>query len=185
MKYLILICSICLLFSCSEQTDQEQESVYWAYHPQNHQANWDQQAFILLSDYLNIQNSFSISDTSAIKMAVQNLLSTTDTIMAHTNGVDSLTQSVWMPGLQNFRNELDAFVLEQDATQLKDQLKMCTVTLVHFLGDIGYKKTNIYVFQKMDEVNDWFWIGSEKTSKNPFEAEDRKEYNANFTLQEP
>jgi hypothetical protein len=105
--------------------------------------------------------------------------------MAHTNGVDSLTQSVWMPGLQNFRNELEAFVLEQDTTQLKDQLKMCTVTLVHFLGDIGYKKTNIYVFQKMDEVNDWFWIGSEKTSKNPFEAEDRKEYNANFTLQEP
>jgi hypothetical protein len=76
-------------------------------------------------------------------------------------------------------------VLEQDTTQLKDQLKMCTVTLVHFLGDIGYKKTNIYVFQKMDEVNDWFWIGSEKTSKNPFDSEDRKEYNANFTLQEP
>jgi hypothetical protein len=90
-----------------------------------------------------------------------------------------------MPGLQNFRNELEAFVLEQDTTQLKDQLKMCTVTLVHFLGDIGYKKTNIYVFQKMDEINDWFWIGNEKTSKNPFDAEDRKEYNANFTLQEP
>ncbi len=52
--------------------------------------------------------------------------------MAHTNGVDSLTQSVWMPGLQNFRNELEAFVLEQDSTQIKDQLKMCTVTFVHF-----------------------------------------------------
>jgi hypothetical protein len=174
-----------LLFSCSEQIDQEQESVYWAYHPQNHQANWDQQAFILLSDYLNIQNSFKITDSTTIKTAVQNILSTTDTIMAHTNGVDSLTQSVWMPGLQNFRNELEAFVLEQDTTQLKDQLKMCTVTLVHFLGDIGYKKTNIYVFQKMDEINDWFWIGNEKTSKNPFDAEDRKKYNANFTLQEP
>jgi hypothetical protein len=185
VKYLILICSICLLFSCSEKTDQEQESVYWAYHPQNQQANWDQQAFILLSDYLNIQNSFKITDTTTIKTAVQNLLSTTDTIIAHTNGVDSLTQSVWMPGLQNFRNELEAFVLEQDTTQIKDQLKMCTVTLVNFLGDIGYKKTNIYVFQKMDEINDWFWIGNEKTSKNPFDAEDRKEYNANFTLQEP
>jgi hypothetical protein len=185
VKYLILICSICLLFSCSEKTDQEQESVYWAYHPQNQQANWDQQAFILLSDYLNIQNSFKITDTTTIKTAVQNLLSTTDTIIAHTNGVDSLTQSVWMPGLQNFRNELEAFVLEQDTTQIKDQLKMCTVTLVHFLGDIGYKKTNIYVFQKIDEINDWFWIGNEKTSKNPFDAEDRKEYNANFTLQEP
>lgn len=148
MKYLILICSICLLFSCSEQTDQEQESVYWAYHPQNHQANWDQQAFILLSDYLNIQNSFSISDTSAVKTAIQNLLTTTDTILAHTNGVDSLTQSVWMPGLQNFRNELEAFVLEQDTTQLKDQLKMCTVTLVHFLGDIGYKKNQYLCFSK-------------------------------------
>lgn len=185
MKYLIPIFSICLLFSCTEQTNNEQESVYWAFHPQHYQANWDQQAFILLNDYLNIQNSFSTSDTAALKIAVQNLLSTTDTIMAHSNAVDSLTQSVWLSGLQNFRNELEAYVLEQDSIQLKDQLKMCTVTLVHFLGDIGYHKTNIYVFQKIDQENDWFWIGSEKTSKNPFDAKDREVYNANFTLQEP
>jgi valyl-tRNA synthetase len=41
------------------------------------------------------------------------------------------------------------------------------------------------VFQKMDGDNDWFWIGSKKTSKNPFVKTDRQEYSANFNLQEP
>jgi hypothetical protein len=37
----------------------------------------------------------------------------------------------------------------------------------------------------MDGDNDWFWIGSKKTSKNPFDKTDRQEYSANFNLQEP
>ena len=185
MKYLIVLFSVSMLFSCTEQSNEDQESVYWAYHPQNHQDSWDQQAFILLDEYQKIQDNYSIADSVALKVTVQNLIATTDTILAHNNSVDSLTQTIWLPGLQSFRNELEAFTLEQDATQLNDQFKMCTVSLVHFLGDIGYNKTNMYVFQKMDGENDWFWIGSEKTSKNPFDKRDRREYSANFNLQEP
>lgn len=181
----MFLLSVCFVFSCAEQSNQDQESVYWAYHPQNHQDSWDQQAFILLDEYQKIQDNYNIADSLALKAAVQNLLATTDTIIAHNSSVDSLTQNIWLPGLQSFRNELEAFTLEQDVFPLNDQFKMCTVSLVHFLGDIGYNKTNIYVFQKMDGDNDWFWIGSKKTSKNPFDKTDRQEYSANFNLQEP
>lgn len=185
MKYLIFISFLTIFSSCTEQLNEEQESIYWTYHPQHHQDQWDQQAFLILSDYLNIQNNFSTFDTISLKNVVQNLLSTTDTILSHANTSDSLTQVIWVPGLQSFRNELEAFVLEHETNQLRDQLNMCAVSLVHFLGDIGYSKTNIYVFQKFDEANDWFWIGAEKRGKNPFNQLDRKEYSARFSLQEP
>jgi len=184
VKYLLILLPFFVL-SCSEPTTDQQDSVYWAFHPQNHQDSWDQQSFGLLNEFQNFQNNFTIADSISLKSSVQNLIALTDTIVVHTTATDSLTQNTWLAGLQSFRNELEALSLEQGPVLVKDQFKMCTLSLVHFLGDIGYKKTNVYIFQKLDGENDWFWIGDSKTSKNPFDKTDRQEYKASFNLQEP
>lgn len=184
MKYLILIVPFFIL-SCSDSSSDNQEEVYWAFHAQNYHPNWDQQAFGLLNEFQNFQNNFTIADSISLKISAQNLIALTDTIIVHTTATDSLTQHIWLTGLQSIRNEIEALSLEQDPNLVKNQFKMCTVSLVHFLGDIGYKKTNLYIYQKLDDENDWFWIGDSKTSKNPFDKTDREVYKASFNLQEP
>jgi len=184
VKYLLWVLPLFIL-SCTNTSKEELGTELWEFHPQNHQSIWDQQAFTIINEYQVIQQNLKVNDTISYKMAIQNLIAITDTIVAHTSSTDSLTQNIWLTGLQNFRNELEALVLEQDPIQVQQQFNMCTVFLIHFLGDIGYRKTNMYIFQKEENEIGWFWIGATKTSKNPFDPLDRKVYNASFTLQDP
>lgn len=184
MKYLLWMLPLFIL-ACANPSKEEGETELWEFHPQNHQSTWDQQAFLIVNEYQVIQQNLNINDTNSYKMAIQNLMAITDTIVAHTVETDSLTQNIWLTGLQNYRNELEALVLEQDPMQVQQQFNMCTVSLIHFLGDIGYSKTNLYIFQKVEGEDGWFWIGTSKSSKNPFDKTDRKDYNASFTLQDP
>jgi len=184
VKYLLWMLPLFIL-ACANPSKEEGETELWEFHPQNHQSTWDQQAFLIVNEYQVIQQNLNVNDTNSYKMAIQNLMAITDTIVAHTVETDSLTQNIWLTGLQNYRNELEALVLEQDPMQIQQQFNMCTVSLIHFLGDIGYSKTNLYIFQKVEGEDGWFWIGASKSSKNPFDKTDRKDYNASFTLQDP
>ena len=184
MKYLIVIVTV-LLFGCDSNNTLKEETVLWEFHPQNHQDQWDLQSFQLMNEYQTIQNNYTVYDSLEFKTAVQHLLNSTDTLLVHSTSTDSLTQHIWVSGLQIFRNELEALVLETEPLEKKTQFNMCSVSFINLLADIGYTKTNIYIFQKPDEEDAYFWFGSTKTSKNPFDLSDRKEYNASFTLQEP
>ena len=184
MKYLFVIISL-LLLGCENNNTLKEETILWEFHPKNHQDQWDLQAFQLMNEYHAIQNNFTVSDSVAFKIAVQQLMNSTDTLLTHSTATDSLTQNIWISGLQIFKNELEALVLETEPSEKQAQLNMCTVAFIHFLADIGYTKTNVYIFQKTDEDNAYFWFGFNKTSKDPFDLSDRKEYSASFTLQEP
>lgn len=184
MKYLIVII-VFFLMGCENNNKLSDDSILWEFHPKNHQDQWDLQAFQLVNEYQSIQNNFTVSDSLAIKTAVQQLINLTDTILVGSTNTDSLTQNTWVLGLQTFKNELEALILETEPVEKKAQLNMCTVSFIHFLADIGYTKTNIYIFQKPDEDDAYFWFGTNKTSKNPLDQTDRKEYNASFTLQDP
>lgn len=184
VRYLIVVISV-LLIGCENKNTLKEETILWEFHPKNHQDQWDLQAFQLMNDYQAIQNNFAVNDSLFFKTAVQQLMNSTDTLLVHSTATDSLTQNTWVLGLQTFKNEIEALVLETEPMQKQTQLNMCTVAFIHFLADIGYTKTNIYIFQKPDEDNGYFWFGTNKTSKNPFDPSDRKEYSANFTLQEP
>ena len=184
MKYLIVIIAV-LLVGCENNNTQKEETILWEFHPKNHLDQWDLQAFQLMNEYHAIQNNVTVSDSVAFKIAVQQLMNSTDTLLTRSTATVSLTQNIWISGLQIFKNELDALVLETEPSEKQTQFNMCTVSLIHFLANIGYTKTNIYIFQKPDEEDAYFWFGSTKTSKNPFDPSDRKEYNASFTLQEP
>lgn len=184
MKYLIVIIVV-LLMGCENNNTQKEESLLWEFHPKNHRDQWDNQAFQLVNQYQAIQNNILMNDSLVFKSTLQQLINTTDTLLIHSTATDSLTQNIWVSGLQIFKNELEALVLETEPLEKQTQFNMCTVSLIHFLANIGYTKTNIYIFQKPDEEDAYFWFGSTKTSKNPFDPSDRKEYNASFTLQEP
>ena len=184
MKYLIVIIAV-LLKGCENNNTLKEETILWEFHPKNHQDQWDLQAFQLVNQYQAIQNNISMNDSLVFKSTLQQLINTTDTLLIHSTAKDSLTQNIWVSGLQTFKNELEALMLETEPTEKHTQFNMCTVSFIHFLADIGYTKTNIYIFQKPDEEDAYFWFGSTKTSKNPFDPSDRKEYNASFTLQEP
>jgi len=144
VKYLLILLPFFVL-SCSEPTTDDKDAVYWAFHPQNHQDSWDQQAFGLLNQFQNFQNNFSITDSISLKLSVQNLIALTDTIVVHTTATDSLTQNTWLAGLQSFRNELEALSLEQDPVLVNDQFKMCTLSLVHFWEILGIKNQSVYI----------------------------------------
>lgn len=184
MKYLIVIIAV-LLVGCENNNTQKEETILWEFHPKNHLDQWDLQAFQLMNEYQAIQNNYLVYDSLEFKTAVLQLMNSTDTILAHSTATDSLTQNIWVPALQSFKNEIEALMLETEPIDKQTQINMCTVTFIHLLADIGYTKTNIYIFQKPDEAQAFFWFGSNKTSKNPFDSSDRKEYSASFTLQEP
>lgn len=184
VKYLIVIIAV-LLIGCENNNKLTEETILWEFHPTNHQEQWDLQAFQLINEFQAIQNNFNVNDTLTLKTAIQQLINTTDTLIAHTTTIDSLTQNTWMAGLQSFRNELEALILEPDPVLMQDQWNMSTIAFIHFLADIGYAKTNVYIFQITQDEKEIYWVGDSKTSKNPFDQKDRKEYKANFTLQEP
>ncbi len=184
VKLLLFICSL-FVFACSAPEISKRSAEYGDYQPSNHQRIWDTKAFYIWSDFQTLQTTMSSQDTLAIYTAVQKLKATTDTLLVQNTDTDSLTQTIWIGGLSNLSNELEALLQEKEMTEINTQFQMCTLNLLNFLGSIGYQKTNIYIFQIQLNEKDIFWVNNVKTSKNPFNNKDRNIYTATHLLQAP
>jgi hypothetical protein len=185
VKLLFFFVSGLFILSCSSPEGSRLTPEYGDYQSSHHQENWDTKAFYILSDFQNLQASMSTQDTMAIYTAVKIVKATTDTLLSTKSASDSLTQNIWMGGLVNFSNELEALIQEKELSGMNDQFQMCAYSLLHLLSSIGYQKTNVYIFQTQIQNKDIIWIANSKMARNPFNNKDRNLYSANHLLQSP
>ena len=85
--------------------------------------------------------------------------------------------------------ELSAIIMENDLVgwdEIKMSMNMCGLQLLNLLGQIGYKEHTIYIFNtRNSELEDgYYWLGLQKNSKNPFEANKNENISAVAILQE-
>lgn len=181
VKYLYSLC-IFFLFACNQDANQEKEASLWEYHPTHFQANWDQQAFPLLQSFQHVQQTIGLADSVMVRHETQIILSQIDTLLVSASATDSNYQKYFIAALQTYRNEMEALNLESDPLLIKEQFNMCTLSLLQFLGNIGYQKTNIYIFEIQTGEKDWFWIGDAKITRSPYYVDQSKQYTASFNL---
>jgi hypothetical protein len=184
MKKYWTIIVIAFLAACGIESDSSVSNPLWEYHASNYHENWDGQVLPLVNQFLQFQNVIAGEDTLLMNSSSAQLIQYTDTLLAQKGVPDSITQQVWLNGLSVFRNELEAILLETSLPEKKQQFQMSTIALLHLLGDMGYRKTNVYVFEKTSNEEEIYWIGAGRTSKNMLDKKDKELYHASQLLNE-
>ena len=114
------------------------------------------------------------------------MLANTDSIIAKVPATDTLQKYIVVAGLQGLNGELEALILDMHPLAVNAEIQMLSIELIHYLGQIGYQKSNIYIFKiPVDNKEDLVWLSLSKTSKNPYNNSDKEIYTATEILQEP
>jgi hypothetical protein len=185
VKYLAFLIIIGIT-ACSSNNTSSESNRLWEYIPQNHHDSWDQDAFNIINGYQSILKGLTANDSSFLLAATQQLLANTDSIIKKVPTTDSLQQTIIVGGLQALNGELEALVLDTHPVAVNAEVQMLSIELIHYLGQIGYQKSNIYIFKiPVDNKEDLVWLGLSKTSKNPYNNLDKEMYTAAEILQEP
>jgi hypothetical protein len=184
MKKFWILIVIAFLAACGTESSSTGSNPLWEFHAKNYHENWDVQVFPLVNQFQQFQNIMAGEDTLLMNSTTAQLIQYTDTLLAQKGVPDSITQQVWLNGLSVFRNELEAIILETELPEKQQQFQMCTIAFIHLLGDMGYKKTNVYVFEKSTSDQEFYWVGTVRSSKNPFDKNDKEIYNASQLLNE-
>lgn len=185
MKYLVLVLIVGIL-ACKNINTDKQVNVLWEYIPHNHQINRDQQANTLIYGYQSILKGLASNDSSFLFQAASQLLLNTDSIIANIPKSDSLNQKLIVSEMNGLNGELAALLMESSPVALNKAVQMVSIELIHYLGQIGYQKSSIYIFDiPVDQQESLVWFSLSKTSKNPYNGQDKQIYTATQILQEP
>lgn len=185
MKYLVFLILVGIT-ACGSNNTSTGTNTLWEYSPQNHHDSWDQNALKIINGYQIVLKGLSTNDSSLLLEATHQILVNTDSIIKNVPISDTLQQNIIVAGLQALNGELEAIILDTHPVAVNAEVQMLSIQLIHYLGQIGYKKSNIYIFKiPVDNKEDLVWLSLTKTSKNPYNALDKEMYTASEILQEP
>ena len=188
--YKIWIIIVCIgLFACNQKNDKQSNNMTWEYVAKNNQAILDHQCQPILFQYQELLKALKNKDTSYLKTVAKNSILITDSLSQLKLPIDSNVQKIWVNGLGNMNAELSAIIMENDSVgweEIKISISMCGLQFLNLLGQIGYKEHTIYIFNTINsELEDgYYWLGLQKNSKNPFEANKNQNVNPVAILQE-
>jgi hypothetical protein len=188
VKYFAFI-AILFIISCGQTGQKEVTADTYQFSPQNHSNNLDHQVGPIIQGYQEILKGLNSKDTFYIKQSAMQLVQLTDSLQNIKMELDSNMQKIWVDGLGNLNAELQGLIISSTADDLletKMTINMCALQLLNLLGQIGYKEHTIYIFNTENEKSEdgFVWLSFQKSSRDPFHPEHRKELLAQVILQE-
>ncbi len=184
MKYLVFLLLVGFT-ACNSNNSSTEQNTLWEYIPQNHHDNWDQDAFNIINGYLYVLKGLSTNDSVFLLASTRQLISNSDSIIKKVSATDSLQQKIVVASLHALNGELEALILDTHPVAVNAEVQMLTVELLNYLGQIGFQKNNIYIFNiPVDNKEDLVWLSLSKTSRNPYNILDKELYTASQILQE-
>jgi hypothetical protein len=188
VKYFAIIAAL-FIVACSQSSQSEATANTYQFSAQNHNIKLDHQMGPIIQGYQEILKGLISMDTFYMKQSAMQLVHLTDSIQNTKMELDSNVRKIWVDGLGNLNAELQGLIIastsdNREETQMT--VNMCALQLINLLGQIGYKEHTIYIFNtENDKSEDGFvWISMQKTSRDPFHPDYRKEVSAQSILQE-
>ena len=187
-KLYIFIFSI-LIVACSNPEKQGVHRDLWTFAASNNDPQMDDLCTIIIKDYEGILQGLAKNDTAEVFARSKALLVRCDTLPNSFITKDSVLLNLFKTGLVNFQDELQGVVLEQYPEELNMAMNMASIQLLHLLGEVGYNKQAVYIFntngKKADlEEDGLLWISINKKSNNPYYNIENELVSANYILQE-
>ena len=187
-KLYIFILSI-LLVACNSPEKQGVHKDLWTFTASNNDPQLDDLCTNIIKDYEGILQGLAKNDTADVFTRSKALILRCDTLPNSLVTKDTAMINLFKTGLVNIQDELQGVVLEQYPEELNMAMNMASIQLLHLLGEIGYNKQAVYIFntngKKADlEEDGLLWISLNKKSNNPYYNIENELVSANYILQE-
>lgn len=175
--------------SCASPSTPENNKELWAFDASKNQPSLDDQLTPLIHDYDAMFKELSINDTAILFSRANALITSCDSISKVLTMNDTALMQVVKMGLLNMQDELQGLIAEQYPDEIHQSMNMLSIHLLHLLGNIGYQKQSIYIFNtqeysKDQEEDGWVWASLNKKSINPYNNSNNKLFTAIMMLQE-
>ena len=187
-KLYIFIFSI-LIVACSNPEKQGVHRDLWTFAASNSDPQMDNLCTIIIKDYEGILQGLAKNDTAEVFARSKALIVRCDTLPNSFVTTDTSMINLFKNGLVNFQDELHGVVLEQYSEELNLAMNMASIQLLHLLGEVGFNKQAVYIFNtngKKAELEEdgLLWISLNKKSINPYYNIENELVSANYILQE-
>ncbi len=187
-KYFGFVACI-LILSCGESNNQVNFTTDYKFMAQNQNNTLDHQVGPVLLAYQELIKGLYQKDTNYMNQTVNEMVHLTDSLASLTLKLDSNQQKIWTDGLGNLNAELQGVQLADKVNGMEEakmSIHMAGLQLLSLLAQMGYKEHLVYIFNvENSKVEDGYvWLSLQKSSRDPFHSENRKEIMAQEVLQE-
>jgi hypothetical protein len=187
-KYCGILACI-LILSCRGSEKHINFTVDYQFMAQHQNNMLDHQVGPVIMAYQELIKGLYQKDTSYIIQMTNNLVRMTDSLGGLKLDLDSTRQKIWTDGLGNLNAELQGVQLTDKGHELQEtkmSIHMCGLQLLNLLAQMGYKEHPIYIFtsQEINLEDGFIWLSVQKTSRDPYNSDNRKEISAQEVLQE-
>jgi hypothetical protein len=187
-KYLGFIACI-LILSCGESNKQVNFTTDYKFMAQNQNNTLDHQVGPVLLAYQELIKGLYQKDTIYMNQTVHVMVNLTDSLTSLTLKLDSNQQKIWTDGLGNLNAELQGVQLADKVNGMEEtkmSIHMVGLQLLNLLAQMGYKEHLVYIFNAENNKDEdgYVWLSLQKSSRDPFHSENRKEIMAQEVLQE-
>ena len=187
-KFYMLLFAIALV-ACNEKEKQGVHKDLWSFNASRNNPQLDNLCTPIIQEYEGMLQGLAKKDTADLFNKSRNLILKLDTLPNQFITKDTAIFQLFKTGLLNLQDELQGVILEQHPEDLNLAMNMVSVQLLHLLGNIGYQKQGIYIFNTNGaktglEEDGLIWIALNKKSINPYYNIDNELVDANYILQE-
>jgi hypothetical protein len=187
-KYLFfLFC--CSAMACSQNSSSNETATHWQYQPQHHSETLDAHCQPMVAKFQDLLKGVMNKDTAYMNTVAIEMIQQLDSIATLDFSKDTILNQDIKAGFNNIAGELAGIVIGismGDEPEIKMAVNMTAIQILNLLGKAGYQKQNIYIFHTADAAleDGLYWFGIQKTAKNPYQPEQKKEVEATYMLQE-
>jgi hypothetical protein len=188
MKIYMLLLAIAFI-GCKETEKKGVHQDIWSFDASRNNPQLDNLCSPIIRDYEELLLGLAKKDTAVLFAQSKALMLKLDTLPSFFVTKDTALFQVFKIGLMNIQNELQAVILEQYPEELNMAMHMLSVQLMHFLGEIGYNKQSVYIFNSngdkaLEAEDGLLWLSLNKNTVNPYYNTDNELVEANYILQE-
>lgn len=188
LKYWGLVACI-LIISCGEPSNHINFTNDYHFMAQNQNNVLDHQVSNVLLAYQELLKGLYQKDTAYINQTTNEMVHLTDSLASLPLHLDSNRQKIWKDGLGNLNAELQGVLLADQLNgldEIKMSIHMCGIQLLSLLAQMGYKERLVYIFTSENSKTEdgYIWLSTQKSSRDPFQSEKRKDIKAQEVLQE-
>jgi len=188
LKYLGFIACI-LILSCGEPNNHANFIADYHFMAQNQNKVLDHQVGPILANYQALLKGLYQNDSNYINLSASEMIHLTDSLANLQLDLDSNRQKIWTDGLGNLNAELQGLQLADKGNGLEEtkmSIHMCSLQLLSLLTQMGYKEHQVYIYtsENSKDEDGYVWLSLQKSTRDPFHFENRKEILAQEVLQE-
>ena len=188
VKHFALFCTL-IIMGCTSPDQPVIDSELWKFEAKNNNLAIDAACEPLMNNYLDLMTALHRQDTSYLVQKATILISLTDSLQNIMLIKDTLLQQNFRNGLLTLQAELNALILEKTAQEIAFSANMISLQLLNLLGNVGYQKQTIYIFNGVGVegigVDDGLcWLALSKKSINPYQTQKNEFVTAQKVLQE-